>query len=726
MATDPRYVLMQDLESYFVDKSTGLPLSNGYVRFWVDDNRTTPKAVYEQTGSPPNYIYTPLPNPLPLSGVGTPQNAVGDNVAVYYYPYDDFGNIETYFVQAFSSDNTEQFTRQNWPFPNVNADASGSNAEGSFVNELSNPQFVDVNFDPSIGLTIPVSGSNVTVNFAPNWYIDIQSTGIGTVEIERTSVAGSAKDATNPSYFLSVSSSGLVSSLRVYQRLTNNPNIWARTNASGTGNGFVATTVMLTPSSTVTIKYEPNSGAITTLLNASNTLGTFSSFNSTVQLPLADNASTADTGYVDIAVYCTPGMPTSFSSIQIVGLEDNIVSVPYEQAPANRQKALLFDYYKPKLAYKPIESYLVGWDFGLNPAQILGDSVGAQALGVNTAYYAWDQTILFQTVTSGITVSRGTNGGLQLVAAANGQIALIQYLDQPTAKKIFNDRMSVNIAASTTRVGGLAGKVTIWACSDVALPVLPLSIVATLDSTGKPATRTGNWTEVTRSGLGDAYFNLTAASATNDESADIKLFGWDMQGAALANTATYFAIVVGFSAWTTADAINVRSISLCPGDIPTRPCPKTYGETLLDCERYYEMSYLNFAAVGTATLNNALVAAQAASIQDGANFNFYQSAFSFDYKTVKATTPTIAIYSPSGTAGNVQANVWGPGAAGIIAADKVLATYWGSVGAISNKGANYQPGGVLTAGPSVGGTAGTVGIGWIRYHYIADARLGVV
>jgi len=107
-----------DLAEIFVSKFTGELNSGGYVNFWQDANRTVPKLVYEQVnngGSPPTYTYAALPNPIILSGTGNFQDAGGNNVAVYYFPYDTFGNIQQYYIEVFDANNQSQFTREAWP-----------------------------------------------------------------------------------------------------------------------------------------------------------------------------------------------------------------------------------------------------------------------------------------------------------------------------------------------------------------------------------------------------------------------------------------------------------------------------------------------------------------------------------------------------------------------------------------------------------------------------------
>jgi len=115
MALDPLKVTSVSLDEYFVNKDTGLPLANGSIEFFKDNDRATPKNVYELTGGPANYTYAALPNPLALSAVGTVVNANGDPVSIYYHPYDANGDLELYYIVAKDSGGTVQFTRQAWP-----------------------------------------------------------------------------------------------------------------------------------------------------------------------------------------------------------------------------------------------------------------------------------------------------------------------------------------------------------------------------------------------------------------------------------------------------------------------------------------------------------------------------------------------------------------------------------------------------------------------------------
>jgi hypothetical protein len=144
MTLDRRFVACCDLEEYFVNKITGEPLAGGIVTFYEDENRTTKKAVWQITGSPPNYSFSALPNPLTLSGVGTFQDAMGNNITPYYFPYqgtpsDSDGTVELYYVTVESATLVPQFTRPAWP-PNV--ETSNPDDPSEIVNLIPNGQFL--------------------------------------------------------------------------------------------------------------------------------------------------------------------------------------------------------------------------------------------------------------------------------------------------------------------------------------------------------------------------------------------------------------------------------------------------------------------------------------------------------------------------------------------------------------------------------------------------------
>ena len=635
------------LDPPILDKVTGLPLANGQVFFYQDLNRIVPQPVYEISGSPPNYTYNELPNPMFLSAKGTFVDNNGADIAVYYYPWDDFGNFSPYYIQVFNSQNVPQFVRQNWPPIPAGAEGPGEEGNTSIDNIIANGQFGFVNWNPLTNpatqfvLTIPGAVVNQLYPVMPGWSLLVSSTGAGTVTLNQLAVAGANNYPGQPPYLISISSSGAITTLGLEQIFTGNPNIFSQ-DLSGNG-GWVTTSLLIGPASSAIVNYISNNGGpVINLLNVPmNVSGQYQQVSNTVQLPQGTNPGLGNTSSSAIQIlFPISNHANVISNVQVVpSFQRPATPIAYSQVPLTLQQSELFSYYQPALNYKPIPSYLVGWDFPFNPAQINGDDVAIFA-GANQAQYFWDQTIVYQTVTNSVSGSRATNGGLTLTAVQPGQIALIQYLDATTARKILSDQASVHMSLSgTIAAGSLAGAVSLYATTDANLPTLPTTLITTMGANGIPtALATANWSQVPNA-FNNNVFSVSTASATNSESADIYLNGWDLAGAAPVNTATYFAIVVGFAPWANLDTITFNSIALCAGDIATRPAPKTKDETLLDTQRFFYSTFLpGIKPVTAAGINTGCVEFQLVStrgIQANAPF-----------PTTMRTTPNLIVYNP--------------------------------------------------------------------------------
>ncbi len=119
MAINPALLIAAPmLQDYFVDKTTGEPLSAGVVTCYQDNSRTTLKNWYYQSGTPGNYTYVTLDNPLTLSAVGTIADPNGNDTIPFFYPYDedDDATKQPYYITVVNSDGQQQFVRQNFPF----------------------------------------------------------------------------------------------------------------------------------------------------------------------------------------------------------------------------------------------------------------------------------------------------------------------------------------------------------------------------------------------------------------------------------------------------------------------------------------------------------------------------------------------------------------------------------------------------------------------------------
>jgi len=697
---DARFVVALDLCESLTDKDSGELLANGYVEFWEDSDRIVPKLVYELSGSPPDYTYTPLPNPIVLSNTGNFQDSAGNNIAVYYFPYDSFApdaNIQLYYIAVFNSDGVEQFTREAWP--NTTIDSSAVLTNSSYNNQISNPQFSTVLFNASAGLTISFSGSGTTnVAIAPGWQLSVVYSGTGTVLVAQNAVAGVSQYPNNPPFTLSITAGANVSGLTLTQTLNNTSDIWSPVGSSG----YVASSITLAPLSSITsMAYVPSTGSATTLLTANNMEGEYFTFDATVPIATASSTDTGLTGYVNIVITLPVTGTTTLTNVQVVGVNSNTL-VSYDETTPQENINNLFWYYKPLLDYKQTPSYLVGWDFALNPTQPLGPTISAIASGANTSNYYWDNTIIYQSATSGVAVSRATSGAMRVTATNTTQFALVQYLPQSVARKVLNQRACVNIAGLASNA--INATVSLWYTTSTLPSCIGSqnSIVLTLDSSGFPATFNGTWVQVPRSGLGNATFTVGTSSTT--EWNDYRFNGWDLLGASGANTATFVAIVVGFASLTATHTVDIGSISLQAGDIATRPAPKTLNETLSDCQYYYEMSFNQ----GTVPVQNAgkNTGEFLYTMVLGQNTVNYSPKIPFltpKYAVPASSTGATTLYSPGNTSGQIF--------------NENTNTDFSS----TNFGSGPSTTGFVVYGTSPSG-AGVGSVGGI--HWTADCRLG--
>jgi hypothetical protein len=350
-------------------------------------------------------------------------------------------------------------------------------------------------------------------------------------------------------------------------------------------------------------------------------------------------------------------------------------------------------------------------------------------IGANKAKYLWDQTIGYQSVNNSWAASRHAIGGLVITASTTTQPAIIQYLPQGTARAALLNKLSVFLRGNTNKVGGVTGKVSLWYTTDANVPDLTAgtnnSLISTISSTGKPTAFNGNWTEVTRSNLGDAEFTFSTGSFVSNEK---HFSGWGPVDAAT-STATYMAIVIGFSSILTSENIIIDTVSLSPGDIAAIENPYGFDSILLDCRRFYEQSYSIGVAPGTATVNNEILVTQDATNDS----TFVVKSFQIKYLATKySSSPLVYIYSPStGTVDRALYSVLDGGAAatrsgGAISTnpgDITISTNWTSSSFYDR--ALFTPSNTTTQLTISGGTS-LAREALLKFHYVVDSRIGLI
>lgn len=610
MSFDPsKYIVGINLGEYFVDKDTGLPLSGGKIYFKKDTNRSVGKYVYTLTGTPGSYSYEQLENPITLSSVGTIVDEFGNNIAVYYYPYDENGSLDLYYVQVTDSEGIAggniQLERQAWP--NVSIDVNPTDAEsGKADNQVTNPQFSDIFFLQEEGILLEWTGAITSQVFpiGPGWNLIVSASDTGSIQIDRLQLEGSLNINTNPPYALTILPEGAsISSIKLRQVLNDNPSIWA----NNTLSGFMLISSLDSLAHTIEMTYGTSTPNIpqTVISSSTGTTGYVSAVG-TVDIGGSANTEAAPEGFTYIDILLPRTGFVAISSVQIMPVEPNTGAAAYIQNSINKQQSDLFYYYNPLLQAIPVPSITEGWDFKVNPAQFSFNSVANSWAGASK--YIWDQTIGWQSADNLISASRDGAGRLAIATATTGQFALVQYLSAPQMQSLLVNGWSTLINAYTDNTSGASGTVSFYYTTDASLPNInsgsSLSLISTVDSNGKPATFHGNWIELPNPLLGENRF--TIPYNTDNTTSSIALNGWSQPLYGITSTATFVAVVIGFESLPTAN-VYFDSISVTPGRLAVPFSPLDYSSTLFQMQYYYQKSVWRNEIPSIGTITNAFM-----------------------------------------------------------------------------------------------------------------------
>jgi hypothetical protein len=727
MALSDLYIPLTLINEYFVDKDTGLPLAGGTLSFYRDTARSTPKTVYQLVLVGATYEYQALPNPVVLSAVGTCMDSGGNNIAIYAYPYLEDPTtgeltLDLYYLVVASSGGIEQFDREAIPSISNGNNPAGTGQDN--LNQLSNPQFSQY-FLQDAPTILTLSGSVTVFPIAPDW--SLVASGTGTITIQRIPVSGNEAIPTYPAAYLSITISAGVTSPFLRQRLYYNSGIWSGQFLSGSVVAQVGP-----GSNSLAMNYQDASGTTSNVNIFSAAIGTtWDSYGGSVQLGNSSDTLSGNQAYVDIVVELPTSNIIDITSIQVqvsdFEFSENLV---YDQRSSNRELALMSDYYTPRLAYKTCESLLVGWDFPKNPMQFGSTGTVTSA----SCQYIWDQTIL-QTA-SGLSVAYATNtltGGLTLSHGnANLSYALIQYLDADDAAKFVGTSLSVNINGYTLPGSNAAAATTVQVAmfansASNQFGSLPTSLV-TVSNGGTIALTstaiTNGWYEIERANLPDAQGTLNVLNPTGNISTgnDLGFNNWNINNSTQVSAGVQgVAVVVSFvpAASTTDYFTCIDSISVVPGDIPCRPSNLSLQQTLTDCQEFYETSFVQGTTIPTAT-QTGIYSQQLTVIDAGIN----ASDFTIPWCTFKRAPPTVTLYSGLSTTAN---KVQGLAVANTVSSAEYALSNW-STADINQKRALYPCIATNLGVPLLVVVSRNGGVGFngtLRYHYVADARIGI-
>lgn len=723
----------------------GTPLAGGSVGFYSDPLFTILKTVYQQSQAVPG-TFTPLENPILLDGIGSYADETGTEIIPFLFPYSGTGTpsepdpdavVELYYIQVLDANGNLVFTRMDWP-PNQ-PDLAGPPVTELTQSEnlLTNPQFNEVLFQTSGPQAITVSGTNLQTAIAPGWWI--QTSGSGTVTLTQNAL-GVVTPSGAP-WSLSILLGGGITTATLYQRIYQSP----RLGISGYLSGYIE--VASSTSVPLTLNYIPSgpSGSPTTQVIidtfSSPSDGQYVSFMDCSAAPVGQNNTDAPSGltagYVDISLTMPAGANISVTSVQVLSVPDPDTVEEFIQISTPEQQAQMFWYWQQPLNYKPIPSYLTGWDFPLNPAQPLTSTVSAQTFAPGNSGYIWDQTILFATTDATLTFARdsATNGFTVIGSSTPTTFALVQYLSATQAREIFSQNNSVKIRGLTSS-GTIVGTVSLYSSTDSTLPVLTASsgysLVSTVTTGVSPAAPTsvvggggnhGNWVIVPRSGLGNSpTFQLNSAAS------DFDFSGWRATSS-VATAANWFAIVLAFNTLETPQNVILEYVSLVAGDIPTRPAPQTPDDVLRECQYYYETSYDINTAIGSATSVGAPTAPQMINNPLNGTIYFITNGFVTPY-SLKRAIPSLTYYAVDGTVNTITANVQASGGAlaqsNLNASSNIITPlsygFWTYSPNTKYNSMTITSTTKLSDSPSASGTYGTA---FITYNFTADARLGL-
>jgi hypothetical protein len=682
-------IIMPPLQQQLWDKTLNVPLAGGFVNFFHDNARTTPKDVYELVGTGPgSYSYVDIGSMLTLSGIGTYIDSSGGNIPIYLWPFTGTPNdqppsttADNYYVTVYSATGVFQFDIPNWP--GVQGNGGGGGATSTSENIISNGQFVDVDFPvtatPTSPQTFNIASGTVTTEVAPDW--SVITTGTGTVSVWQIPISGATTNIGNPAYALGISTTGFSLPIQLTQKILA-PRILASTPVSATfiaqsNGGNVTLSMTYTPSITSASQTLASGTAISAdysvIANASPVL---------ITNPGVGNGS------VNVSIVIPAGTSVNISCVQLCAAINNTI-VGYIQETPEREIDHLFHYFQRKINFKPISSLLVGWDFALNPAQF-----GATRTITTTPSYVWDQTIGASAVNN-VNVSRPSAIFPVMAAVTTGDtdaFYLLQYLTGPQACETAASNLSVNINAYANNHPGVVITVYLFAGnSSSTIPLISGGTIGTIASSGVFTLTAANWSLISQF---PAYGN---SATINTFHLDYGFSGWPTDP--VLGVRKNFAIVVTFAVPTSGTQVIVESISCSPGDIPTRPAPQTPDEVLRECQYYYQKSFAQ-----------GVIPAQAVGVGRGEYYNVQNvgaanAAGSFtgiNFQVPMRGVPAIALFDPV----NADANIY----------NFATSSVW--TGCVA---ANVSPNGFWISGTTPGGSA----IGnLIAIQWTANAVLG--
>lgn len=597
----------------------------------------------------------------------------------------------------------------------------------STSNQITNPQFSLISFSAPYTQT---GAAAQDIEVAPGWQLSLLGSGNVTLDIEPLNDDAATVNPTNAPYALRITTSGSWSSVILKQRFNQNGMLWAEKYVSN-----VITAKAITVNQVIASRLIDSEG--NTLADLIDTTATLEFIeypgNSGDPLPATQNTDVPPAAWIEYQLILPNTCDILLTSFQLLVGQTGITST-FEQDSIERQVDHTFHYYRESLLFMPKDSVLTGWNFGLNPWQFQNPTQSNVASSIGAAAYRADQTIVIQQnyVAAGVgdNVSTGRapasqNYGFKVQAVTNkNKFALIQYIDPATARPLWGNALSAVVkvfSQKQTALATLGIKMKLLSRTSLPSTLSQTEPVLSWAEDGEPTFGAG-WSPILaqndpvyyiENGVNELVFNNFVLPASSSD---------DM---------TLACVIYTLNPMTesgTPDYLVFNDISLVVNEFAVASNPKTYENTLHDCYRFYETSYLpggGDVPRATPTEYQGAVLAPMYAESAGGNVNVFPAGFEYRYKAIKALNPVLGFYSPFELTPN-RVEAYSIGAA--VANNRVVKTAnFGAPDATSNSIYSFMFEGFANATmvPAHLGS-GNNGSGHILYHFTADARLGVV
>ncbi|MHA2407919.1 MAG: hypothetical protein ACXACA_06075, partial [Candidatus Ranarchaeia archaeon] len=327
----------------------------------------------------------------------------------------------------------------------------------------------------------------------------------------------------SPPYTIDVNVGAGVNSCLLRQRFNTNSGLWGKVESREIYlNGSFVVKNMASGNETLAIKYlDSVGGTPIQILNAEfSTSYVLKSGSTTNFIPESPNTASGSAGYVDVYLEFQPNSHVQVSQVQVypsLGAATNFV--PDDLSSSNREQAYQGDYYIPEVIQKPVESFLVGWDFPLNPRQFVDNTSTIESTLNASNAYILDQTIAQKTATGGLTITRDVDsvtGGMRISkTGVGGSFYVAQYVDPLVAKKIVSNRLSVNVNGYRDLVGTdvtVRVYLLIGTTDDNFPDLASNQTLGTIQDNGTFDVNATGWKEIPRSNLPTAQATLSVVS----------------------------------------------------------------------------------------------------------------------------------------------------------------------------------------------------------------------